>query len=79
MILFIGKNAVVVIVAAAIAWTLDYTDNSGYIELTGNLTEGIPPFKPPEFNLPDAFQVSKPLSLNKSKFRPKKYCCIGVT
>ncbi|XP_072044570.1 sodium-independent sulfate anion transporter-like isoform X2 [Amphiura filiformis] len=56
---FVGtsKNAVIVIMTAIIAWTLEYTHKSGKIALTGNVTEGIPMFEPPEFGIPDVFQV----------------------
>ena len=56
---FSGKNAVIVIATAALAWslTLADVDIESHIALTGNVTEGLPPLRPPNFNMPDIFQV----------------------
>ena len=62
-----ARNAIVVIIASSMAAVLYHNDVNKFT-LTGNITSGIPSFKPPEFTLThenhtytvtDFFEVSK--------------------
>ena len=43
--------------SAVIAFTLEYVHLMGKITVTGKVKEGLPPFKPPDFQIPDLFSV----------------------
>ena len=64
-----ARNAIIVIIASSMAAILYHNDIEKFT-LTGNITSGIPPFRPPSFTLTDGnhtysvqdfFDVSKDL------------------
>ncbi|XP_038068537.1 sodium-independent sulfate anion transporter-like isoform X1 [Patiria miniata] len=52
-----GRNAVVVVVTALIAWTLQTQGLADKVTVTGPVRQGLPPFQVPDFSKPDLFSV----------------------
>ncbi|XP_072044632.1 sodium-independent sulfate anion transporter-like isoform X2 [Amphiura filiformis] len=48
-ILGTARNAVLVVIAAGIMYGVEMNGSIGHITLTGNVTSGLPPFRPPSF------------------------------
>ncbi|XP_072043025.1 sodium-independent sulfate anion transporter-like [Amphiura filiformis] len=56
---FVGtaRNAIIVLLTGLIAWSLDEGGLSEYITITGEVTEGLPKPKVPDFTAPDLLEV----------------------
>lgn len=58
--LSIARNAVCVIITAALAYGLMEDEYDKVFTITGNVTEGLPKFQAPDFGADDIFMVKFP-------------------
>ena len=53
-----GRNAVVVVLASGVSFTLDNYGYDGELTITGNVSSGLPSFAVPDFQADGIFTVS---------------------